>query len=534
MDLSRARTLAAWSFAALGFAFFAAGCGSVYRPVVTPINTNGPPPQPQSFAVTVSAPAPNALGVATIIDYSGDAVMAQAPIGPGPVSFTVDETGSTGYTYNSDGTLTNFQVSQTLQYKNLQFSTLVSGTDAINLYSPSAGVWVADNGTNGGLADILTGFPESFHLAVPMAPATAPVMVLGTPVLSQHNFVLNQNADVNGTDCNTAPTAVAANGAAVSIETSSDTISGTIPLGPATTPLLGQCPVYGVFSSDGKRLFVLNRGSDTVTVINAQNNTLDQCTPFTNQAGQLVTCHPYLPLSTAAVTNINAVNPGTGTPPNGTTGMGALAGPVYAEYNPATLQLVVANYDGGTISVIDVSLDEFGNDSSTFGTTYTIPVGKYPASVTVLADGSRAYTANQGDETVTIANLSSHTVEKTIPVTGHPRTVVSTQNSLFGKVYVSSPDSPYLTILRTDLDIVDTTILIEGNIVDVRVSSQNGSLGNTNNVSRIPGYGQPCNLPPGNSCLSSPLTIQSCQTLPTTSSCPAPASSALLRPASLK
>src|SRR5208337_4610388 len=98
------------------------------------------------------------------------------------------------------------------------------------------------------------------------------------------------------------------------------------------------------------------------------------------------------------------------------------------------------------------------------------------------------------DGTVTIANLSSHTAEKTLPVNGHPRTVVSTQNSQFGKVYVASPDSPYLTIIRTDLDIVDTTVLVEGNIVDVRVTTQNGTTGNANTLSRRPGYGQPCYL----------------------------------------
>jgi DNA-binding beta-propeller fold protein YncE len=123
-------------------------------------------------------------------------------------------------------------------------------------------------------------------------------------------------------------------------------------------------------------------------------------------------------------------------------------------------------------------------------------VGNNPASVTVLYDGSRAYTANQADQTVTIANLNSYTVEKTLPVTGYPRTVVSTQNSAYGKVYVASPNSNYLTIIRTDQDIVDTTLLLEGDIVDVRVTSQNGGGGNSNNVSRIPGYGQPCNLPP--------------------------------------
>jgi DNA-binding beta-propeller fold protein YncE len=196
--------------------------------------------------------------------------------------------------------------------------------------------------------------------------------------------------------------------------------------------------------------------------------------------------------------------------------MGTVAGPVYAEFNQATSQLVVANYDGGTITLIDVSLDEYGNDSSTFGTTYTIPVGNNPASVTVLADGTRAYTANQTDQTVTIANLTSHTVEKTLTVVGHPRTVVNTQNSQYGKVYAASPDSPYLTILATLTDLVDTTVLVEGNIVDVRVTTQNGSQGNSNYVSRSAGHGEPCNLPPALmlSTYGANYTLKQCQAIP--------------------
>ncbi len=152
----------------------------------------------------------------------------------------------------------------------------------------------------------------------------------------------------------------------------------------------------------------------------------------------------------------------------------------------------------------------YGNDSATFGTTFTIPVGNNPSSVTVLTDGSRAYTANQTDGTVTIVNLSSHTVEKTVPVNGHPRTVVSTQNSLYGKVYAASPDSPFVTIIRTDLDIVDTTVLVEGNVVDARVTTQNGTQGNANTSSRVPGYGQPCYLPGA----ANAATLAACQLLP--------------------
>jgi DNA-binding beta-propeller fold protein YncE len=484
--------------AAIAVAVVVAGCGSTYRPVVTPINPSGPAPQPSALAVVVSSTSTTAPGIATVIDYSGDTIMALAPIGPGPLAFSVDENGTTGYTVNSDGTVTNFPVSSQLQEKNITYSTLPAAAQSVGLFSPSAGLWVAD--LDGNVADVLTGSPETFKLTIPVAPT--PVAIEGAAVLGERNYAISLNTTTTSTltyqdmTCNTAPATVTQTGEADALEVASYSVSARIPL--------GACPDYGIQSYDSRRFFVLNRGSDTITVINSQNNTLDSCAPFTNQNGQPVTCHPTLPLSTTAVTATGI------TPPNGTTGMAATAGPVYGEYLPATQQLVVSNYDGGTVSVIDVSLDEYGNDSPTFGTTYTIPVGTNPASVTALSDGSRAYTANQADGTVTIVNLTSHTVEKTLTVVGHPRTVVSTSNSLYGKVYVASPDSNYLTIIRTDQDIIDTTILVQGNIVDVRVSNQNGVSGNYNTASRRPGAGQPCYLPGA----AAEATLALCQQLP--------------------
>lgn len=481
--LDRAQAPVVYAALALVIAALVDGCGAGYRPVVTPINPSGPPPQPTSLAVVVSSPSPSSPGVATIIDYSGDTIVAQSPIGVGPINFTVDQTGSTGYTFNSDGTVTNFPVSSNLQQKNVTVTTLPSATLPVNMFSPSAGLWIAD--LSGNLVDVFTSSPETFKLSIPVA--STPVMMIGPGQIGQRNYAITQGSVASGVTCNSSPT-TGPLGEADAIEVSNDTISARIPL--------GVCPVYALMSPDNKRMFVLNRGSDTITVINSQNNTLDACTPFQNQNGQTVTCHPTLPLSTTAgLTGANVP---------------AVAGPVYAEYNSTTNQLVVANYDGGTINVIDVSLDEFGNDSATFGTTFTIPVGAHPASVTALYDGSRAYTANQSDQTVTVVNLTSHTVEKSVAVTGHPRTVVSTQNSLYGKVYVASPDSPYLTIIRTDQDIVDATVLVQGNIMDVRVSTVNGTTGNPNNVSRKPGYGQPCYLPGA----SAEASYASCTTLP--------------------
>jgi DNA-binding beta-propeller fold protein YncE len=469
--LSQARVRLVQAGAAFAVTAFIAGCGSSYRPVITPINPTGPAAQPTSYAVVVSSPAANSAGVATVIDYSGDSILTQAPIGPNPFAFTLDSNGANGYTANSDHTLTNFQVSASQpQEKNIYYSTLPSTAQTVGLFSPTAGLWASDLFQNEINVLAINGSAEAFKLAIPVAPT--PIAVVGLGSLGQNIYSISQNVPFDVT-CNNAPASVAQAGEADSIEVATFTISARIPL--------GKCPVYGVASTDGRRVYVLNRGSDTITVINSQNNSLDACTPFTNQNGQPVTCHPSLPLSTAAgLTGANVP---------------AVAGPVYAEYIAATQQLVVADYDGGTISLIDVSLDIYGNDSPTFGTTFTIPVGHNPASVTALADGSRAYTADQADGTVHVVNLSSHTVIKSLAVTGHPRTVVSTSNSLYGKVYVASPDSTFLTILRTDQDIVDTTVLIEGNIVDVRVTTQNGARGNPNISSRIPGAGQPCYLP---------------------------------------
>ena len=476
-----------------------AGCGNNYRPVVTPVNPSGPPAQPYSYAVVVSAPSTSAPGIVSIIDYSGDSVMVSGiPVGPGPSAFTVDETGSNGYTINSDGTMTNFPVSTTLQAKSVTYTTLPKGAQPLNLFSPSAGLWAAD--LDGNLADVFTGSPQTFLLSIPV-PVT-PIMVVGPGLRGQRYFALTQNiASPTGMECNISPGAEGT-GEVTGIEVTNNTTDAPISV--------GKCPVYAVESADGQRLFVINRGSDTVSVINATNDTADQCacppTGCLNQDNQAYTCHPTLPLSTAAGLAQDAHND-----------VPSVAGPVYAEYNSAKSLLVVADYAGNSISVIDVSLDEYGNDSSTFGTTYTIPVGNNPASVTVLLDGSRAYTANQTDQTVTIADLSSYTVEKTLPVTGHPRTVVNTQNSIYGKVYVASPDSPYLTIIATggtNPDTVDTTLdLYSGNLVDVRVTTQNGSSGNNNNLSRIPGYGQPCNQPLSvfNPATSATPTLSNCQ-----------------------
>jgi YVTN family beta-propeller protein len=241
-------------------------------------------------------------------------------------------------------------------------------------------------------------------------------------------------------------------------------ISGRLPV--------GICPVFGLMSGDNNRAFILNRGSNNVTVINVQQNAIDAL-------------HPALTLSTGTVPGL---------------------GPVHAAiYQPAGL-LVTANYDSNTVTVINVGLDIYGNDGPTFGETHTIPVGKGPVAVTILQDGSRAYVANQLDGTVSVVNLTSFVVSSTIPVYGgaHPDAIASVSGIGTGAVFVLARDSQYITSIRTDTDQVTANIFLQSFGMDVRSTTQtaggpsnSASSGNGqfNSVtgSRAAGQGVPCN-----------------------------------------
>jgi len=142
MNLCQARVRLVQAGTVLAAAALVAGCGNNYRPAIIPINATGPAPQPRSYAVAVSAPSATTPGIATIIDYSGDSIMASAAIGIGPTAFTLDAGGSTGYTLNRDHTLTGFPVSANLQENLIQNTTLPPLAQPLNMYAPITGLWL--------------------------------------------------------------------------------------------------------------------------------------------------------------------------------------------------------------------------------------------------------------------------------------------------------------------------------------------------------------------------------------------------------
>jgi DNA-binding beta-propeller fold protein YncE len=485
------------------------GCGNMYRPTVTPINPTGPSAQPTAELVVVSQPGmvggaivPSACptptnpqtqyadpGVTTVVDFSGDAVMAQAQIGYGPLTFAIASGGATAFSPNVDCSLSNIPASTGLQTRNVATSTLLTGEIPVNMLTGSTSTFVVQRGfTSGSTTGTdsiaqMTGSPLSLKQTIAVDPT--PINVIGAAA-TQRVYVISQGsptANPGWGACDT-PTSVGTIGTADAIDTSTNTRTGQLPL--------GICPVYGLMTPNTLRAFVMNRGSGTVTVINAQLNAIDTVNNLATGGG----------MNGSGSICLSPVNT-DGSCPTG-------AGPLYADFYAAGNILAVANYDAGTVSFIDTSTDIYGNDSPTFGKIVgTVAVDPHPIALTILQDGSRVYVACEGSSntssagtapgTVDIINMSSYSVQKVIDLSSNPdtsinpRSIVSIYNFPIGKVYVSSQGSANLVIIRTDTDTLDTTVGIQGPIVDIHVSSPypGESAPSAINNSRSVGSGMP-------------------------------------------
>jgi YVTN family beta-propeller protein len=477
---------------------FVAGCGAQYRPVVTPVTQTGPASQPSTSFVALSAPSATSPGLATLIDGFGQTVLGQAALSNNPFAFALSSNGGTGYSLDGNeiasGSVTgqgsfilnSYTITAPSSSTN-GLRTLGVNTSTIDALSfPFNEIWTT-NALYLIEPYINPATQQSTSLAAGKLPNTAyvgefnfssgapalqqeigvapnPVNFAGTAagprlyVISQGNSLPTGGPLATPSACNT-PSSVTTNGEVDSLEVTTNTISTEIPV--------GICPVFGIESPDFLRAFILNRGSGNITVINAQSNAVD------------------------------ATIPGNNGSPTITTG----AGPVYADLYSQSNLLVTANYDSNTVSIINIPTDIYDNDAPNFGTVTTIPVGNGPVALTILRDGSRAYVANQKDGTVSVVNLLTFKVTKTIslPPGGNgqaqPRSIASVFSTPAGAVYVASPNSNTITVINTETDTVSASVLLPANAVSVSGTTQNASANpSVNSIvnSNSSGFGVPC------------------------------------------
>ncbi len=466
-----------WGLAGTGFALALLGCGQTYRPVVSAVNPVGPASQPTKYAIAVANPGASNSGLMTIVDFGGDTVLATPQILTSPTYLTLLGNSAQAFALNAQNSLsvvpftnpstllTSAVIQTTLPQPPANAPCTLSAATPCDpslssfLLSGTARVFVPETGRSA-VAVLSTASPA---LQQEIGVTANPVYVVG--VDSTPRAYVISNGDGTGI------------GQVAAIE---GTSASTTSLGVSATLAVGIDPVYGVETTDARRAFILNHGSGTVSVVNVTNNAID---------------------------NANPTIPATGT-------LGT--GPIWADLVTATNELVVLNQGTGTtagsLSIINIplcsSVAQPSNPSCNplnpvdgvgFGQVVaTVPVGINPQMVSVLADGSRAYVVNRGTGScsnplptdlpgsVTVVNLASGRVSATIPagcdpsstvattaasVYGHPNTVAATTGTPTGKVYLTSADSRFLTVLETDTDSTVAHVNLQGTGVRVLVTA---------------------------------------------------------------
>ena len=373
--------------------------------------------QPSSGSVTV-----NSAGVYTFTPTQGARDAAAQTLGPDTTTFTVTA---------SDGRAST-PVSVTvpvLQTSNGKVPPVVTGVVTSNP-DPSTGVVTVSVTATDADGDPLT------YAVAGGQPASGSVTVDANGTFT---FTPNQAARVAAAQA--SGTSFATFTATVSDDQNVLSATVTVPVSPANptlasgTATTGATPVGAAVA--GTRVYVVNQGAGTVSVIDTTTNT----TVKTITVGAYPTAVVASPDQTKVyVTNgwsytVSVIDTTTNTVTN-TIAVGA--GPVAVAVSPDGTRLYTTNLSANTVSVVN---------TGTGTVIATVPVGAYPNGVAVSPDGTRVYVSNQYGQSVSV--ISTTTATPTVIGTVYLGYVPSSIAVSATRAYVTNQAGNAVTVLNT-------------------------------------------------------------------------------------
>jgi len=386
LTASAARVAVLAAICSLGL--FGGGCGDYFRPVANPEPLPGGDPQRSSHAVVVSNNGSD-LGTAVIIDVTGDTNVGSFSgdsFGVGRDPVHATSSGGIDYVVNFDDDNVATFTVPTVGVP-LNISKISLDPGGKPVFAAAAQGKVFV--AESGLGLVRDTSSTSLQ-AIPVG--KTPVALVATPDGTQL-FCLNQGDDTVSV-----------------IFPATDQNVSTISL--AT----GAKPVWGAVSADGMRVYVVNQGSSTVSVINT--------------VGDLVTA-PNNPLS-------------VGDSPN------------YIYYEATLNRFYVTSPADNSLSIINNNVDPNQCASTPSLCVQKVSTagppcnGQHPISVTALADGSRAYVADDMTNSVCVLNTTTNTFTKSIPVGTAPVFIASNPDST--RVLTANSGSGDVSLIQTSDD----------------------------------------------------------------------------------
>ena len=214
------------------------------------------------------------------------------------------------------------------------------------------------------------------------------------------------------------------------------------------TIAVGRAPVGIVARADGRRVYVANSGSDTISVIDTAINRV------INTISNLGYSPAELALSEVRQT-LYATNPDSDNVSVIDTVARTVIGRIYVGKRPCCIavdedrrKIYVTNTGSHTISVIDMYEDNYERSVEK-----TITVGLNPVGMVIHED--KLYVANSASNSIDVVDIPSYTVTNTISVGQKPTRMLS---GLIGRIYVSNANSNEISFVDPRISLVDRNV----------------------------------------------------------------------------
>lgn len=216
--------------------------------------------------------------------------------------------------------------------------------------------------------------------------------------------------------------------------------------------------------------YVVNGESNTLSVIRLSDNTLSDELNISNSSmgGMLMWPHHVYHTTVDGLHKLAIAMPGMDLSEGHSSTVDGMKGRIAVmDANKGTvikeLEVPVMNHnavfspDGKEIwtSQMETNGKVLVYNAETFELTNTIAVGKEPAEVTFSSDGSKAYVANGGDNTVSVINPIDKSVIATVSVGANP---VGAWVGYDGKMYVDNEEGQSISVIDVSTNTVIQTI----------------------------------------------------------------------------
>lgn len=383
------RKAARFATAALLFSgfIFATGCGDTFRPIADPINTPGGDPQSSDNVAVIHSNGSRSANV-SFINVSGDTNVGNKLIGVGPGFGSYDPSHTIVFVPNN---ATNSVSVVSTTVTNAVSVGLQPGSNVVGVVPVSNVVLTlnASGNTECAVASIGLIDPSSYSNYGNICLTVSP------------SFAVAANGKLYATN----PTA----GTLSVVDYANTAVLGAVPV--------GTNPVHAVFSLESAYVFVINKGSNDISVVDTNTRTVVATVPT-----------------------------------------GGVA-PVFGFLDRTLNRLYVVNQGSNNVSVFDAS-NAVGLRALT---SVPITVGPSPNTVTVISDGSKAYVGNTGSNKVTVISTLNFTTREITVGSDPAATVVYVAASRNGsKVYAATVAPGNLangtSVISTSTDSVVTTI----------------------------------------------------------------------------